>query len=214
MISRIHGTLESIEDGAAQLVVDGGLTYEVLIPAFAQARLGGSFDQPVTLHTVYLLEGSSQGSSMSPRLLGFLTAEDKRFFELFTTVKGIGPRKAMRAMTLDTGQIAGAIAERDVKLLQSLPEIGKRTAETIVAALHGKVDHFVSSAVYAADETINEAALPPARAAVREALDVLVQLGENRTQAVQWIDQVLTRQPDLDDAQQVITEVFKVKSGV
>ncbi len=213
MISRIHGVLETIEDGAAQIAVEGGLTYEVLVPAYAQARLGGSLDQPVTLHTVYLLEGTSQGASMSPRLLGFLTAEDKRFFELFTTVKGIGPRKAMRAMTLETGQIAGAIAERDVKLLQSLPEIGKRTAETIVAALHGKVDPYISGSVYAADDTSTEP-VAPGRAAVREALEVLVQLGENRTQAVQWIDQVLTRQPELDDAQQVITEVFKVKSGV
>lgn len=214
MISRIHGVLETVDHGAAQVVVDGGLTYEVLVPAYAQARLGGSLGQPTTLHTVYLLEGTAQGASMSPRLLGFLSVDDKRFFELFTTVKGIGPRKAMRAMTLDTGQIAGAIADRDVKLLQSLPEIGKRTAETIVAALHGKVDPFVSGAVYGSRDTAGDAQPAPGRAAAREALEVLVQLGENRTQAIQWIDQVLTKEPDLDDAQVVITEVFKVKGGV
>lgn len=213
MISRLHGTLEHVEDGAATIASDGALTYEVLVPAYAQARLGGSLGQPVTLHTVCILEGSGQGASMHPRLLGFLTPDDKRFFELFTTVKGIGPRKAMRAMTLATEQIAAAIADRDVKLLQSLPEIGKRTAETIVASLHGKVDRFVSEAAYGGDDR-REAASGPARGASRQALEVLMQLGENRTQAMQWIDHVLTRQPEIDDAQELITEVFKVKSGV
>jgi Holliday junction DNA helicase RuvA len=186
----------------------------VLLPAYVESRLHSEIGQPATLHTIYLLEGSAQGSSMHPRLIGFLSTDDKAFFELFTTVKGIGPRKALRAMTLETGQLAGAIAERDVKLLQSLPEIGKRTAETIIASLHGKVNRFVSGAVYSVAPEPGGAASAPGRTAAREALEVLLQLGESRTQAVQWIDQVLTRDPEIDDAQLIITEAFKVKSGV
>ena len=213
MICRITGQLEAIEGGKARLALDGGLTYEVLLPAYASARLGASIDSPVTLHTLHFLEGSSQGTSFVPRLAGFLTATDKAFFELFTTVKGIGARKALRAMTLDTAQIANAIADRDTKMLQTLPEIGKRMSETIVATLHGKVDAFVSGA--SAGESASSGKVPPpGRAASREALEVLLQLGENRTQAVAWIDQVLTRDPEIDDAQVIITEVFKVKSGV
>jgi Holliday junction DNA helicase RuvA len=212
MICRITGQLEAIENGKAHLALEGGLTYEVLLPAYASGRLGASIDSPITLHTLHYMEGSSQGTTFIPRLAGFLTETDKAFFELFTTVKGIGSRKALRAMTLDTAQIANAIADRDTKMLQTLPEIGKRMSETIVATLHGKVDQFVSGP---SGEAPTTGELPrPGRAASREALEVLLQLGENRTQAVAWIDQVLTRDPEIDDAQVIITEVFKVKSGV
>ena len=52
-------------------------------------------------------------------------------------------------MTMTTGQIAAAIVDRDVAMLQSLPEIGKRTAETIIAALHDKVDAFAGASAFA-----------------------------------------------------------------
>ena len=141
MIARIRGILEALEDGVALIGDDGsdgiGLTYEVLLPGFVVGRLGGSISQPVTLHTLHFFESLNQGATLVPRLAGFMTAEDRRFFELFTTCKGIGNRKALRAMALSTEQIASGIADRDVALLQSLPEVGRRTAETIVATLHG-----------------------------------------------------------------------------
>ena len=218
MICRIHGTLEDIYGGKARIAVEGGLTYEVLLPGFVEARLGASIGQPITLHTVHYLEGVAQGSTFTPRLAGFLSDADRHFYELFTTVKGIGPRKALRCMSLATGQIAGAIADRDLKLLQSLPEIGKRMAETIVTTLHGKVDGFVDSAVYGAqpgEPADSEAAITtgPARTIAREALDVLTQLGDNRTDAVQLIDRALAHHPDMGSTDELIAEVFRIKSG-
>lgn len=212
--------LESIADGRAQVTLEAGLTYEVLLPAYAAARLGGQLDAAATLHTIEFYESTSQGASMTPRMAGFLTIQDKAFFELFTTVKGIGPRKALRAMTLDTAAIANAIADRDVKMLQSMPEIGRRLAETIVATLHGKVDRFVSEAATggasagAASGGTAEGAVPaPRGAAAREALGVLLQLGESRTAALAWIDQVLTANPDLDDSSRIISEALRIKGS-
>ncbi|MHB1155738.1 MAG: Holliday junction branch migration protein RuvA [Phycisphaerales bacterium] len=211
MICRIHGQLESLDGSKAILQLDGGLTYEVLVPAFVAVRLAVSTGQPVTLHTVHFLEGTSQGSHFTPRLIGFLDVEQRRFYELFITVKGIGPRKALRAMSLDVAQIAGAIADRDLKLLQSLPEIGRRMAETVVATLHGKVDDFITAATYRPrkDESTTG---PSTGGAAREALAILLQLGEPRVQAVQWIDQVMLKNPDLADAQAIITECFRLKN--
>lgn len=212
MITRITGQLESIENHRAYIAPEGGLVYEVLLPTFAAVRLGGSIGQIVTLHTIHYLEGSSQGSHFVPRLAGFLTPTDRQFFELFTTVKGIGPRKALRALGLETGQVAGAIADRDVKLLQSLPEIGKRMAETIVATLHGKVDTFVSGAVYGGEPGGGTTASPRSGAA-REALEVLMQLGETRSQAVAWIDQVMAGDGEIEDSEQLIAAVLRLKAG-
>jgi len=218
MISRIHGTLESVEQGRAQVALESGLTYELLVPAFTAAQIAGRLGQHVTLHTLHFIEGSAQTGNLVPRLAGFLTPSDKAFFELFTSVKGIGPRKGLRAMSLDSAQIANAIADRDVKLLQSMPEIGRRLAETIVATLHGKVDAFVSEAAYGSSGATDEHAAPGAAAPsgrpARDALEILLQLGENRAQALQSIDEVLTRNPDLDDPQQIITEVFAARTGV
>ncbi len=201
----------------------GALVYAVLLPSYGSARLGGLLGQVVALHTLYTIESQGQGTTMFPRLLGFLRVEDRQFFELFTTCKGIGHRKALRAMTLDTAQIAAAIADRDVATLQSLPEIGRRTAETIVATLHGKVDRFLmapgsdaETADRGADSGPSQgaAANPSRRWLVRETLEVLLQLGESRVEALSWIDQALagSQQPP-DDVEQLIAEVYRVKSG-
>lgn len=217
MIAGIEGVLEDIHDGTALIrPAGGGLTYQVHLPAFAAARLGAALGSSIALSTLHFIESQGQGTTMTPRLAGFLTAQDRQFFELFTTCKGIGPRKALRAMALDVGQMAGAIADRDVALLQSLPEIGRRTAETIVATLHGKVNRFVtaqaSSSPGQADAATRTSAALDGQMA-RQALDVLLQLGESRAQAISWIDQALgDRDHEPRDVQQLITAVYRLKA--
>jgi holliday junction DNA helicase RuvA len=223
MIANITGTLVSVEDSAAYIAPGQGLTYEVLVSAYTAARLGPSIGQSVTLVTVHYIEGQIGGSTMTPRLAGFLNAQDRDFFELFTTCKGIGNRKALRAMAIASDQMAAAIADRDTHTLQSLPEIGKRTAETIIATLHGKVDAFLApastspgtSSASAAAQSGTDASPAPtgARAMSREAMEVLLQLGENRTQAATWIDQALRQGAPPKDVQDLVARVFRIKAG-
>jgi Holliday junction DNA helicase RuvA len=226
MIARITGLLESLRQGAALIRIGGeqaSLTYEVLLPAFTEARLGDAIGTPVTLHTFHFLESQGQGASLLPRLAGFLTEDDLRFYLLFTTCKGIGYKRALRAMALESATIASAISDRDVSLLQSLPEVGRRTAETIIVTLRGKVDGFLSAAAYgrsaagggAATGEGDVAALPAdSRLMAREALETLLALGENRSQAVQWIDRALS---DADqrpaNVTELISRVYRVKAG-
>ncbi|MEO1235754.1 MAG: Holliday junction branch migration protein RuvA [Planctomycetota bacterium] len=148
MIARLDGTLTEVRGDAALVDPGFGLVYEVLLPAFAATRLAASEGRAVTLHTLEFVESTAQGATMFPRLAGFLTADDKAFFELFVTCKGIGHKRALRAMVLDTATLAGAIADRDAKLIQTMPEVGKKLAETIVVTLRDKVEHFVSAAAY------------------------------------------------------------------
>jgi len=214
MIARIQGTLDAIEQDRAYVDLQHGLVYEVLLPAFAATRLATSTGQPVTLHTFEFIEATSQGSTMFPRLAGFLSAADRRFFQLFVTCKGIGHRRALRAMVLDTNTIASAIADRDAKLLQTMPEVGKKLAEGIVLNLRDKVDGFVSEAAYPAEGLANGDA-PGARVGgtlARDALEVLLQLGENRTQAVQWIDRALSNNAPTD-VQALVAEVYRLRAG-
>lgn len=200
MITSITGRLESVAEGAAVLRPGSGpFAYEVLLPAYLAERLAPRVGVDVTLTTLAYLEGQGQGTSFIPRLVGFENGSDRDFFELFTTVKGIGNRKALRAMALHPTEIARLITARDAKGLTKLPEIGKRMAETVIAELTGKVERYLGAGegmVVTGDERRSS---PTAGAgdrgpAAEEAVEVLVQLGESRSDAGAMVDRCLSRQ--------------------
>lgn len=149
MIARITGVLEELDGGAALIALDGGLAREVLVPAYLADRLSGKWGgapaigATVSLHTLEYLESLNQGASFVPRLIGFAAPLERDFFELLTSVKGLGNKRALRAMTVEPGSIARSIHERDTRALQRLPEIGPKLAELIVHELRGKVERFV-----------------------------------------------------------------------
>lgn len=217
--------LESVDDGAAMVRLPAGVCLEVLLPDFAVSRLRGTIGQPVTLHTLFYLEQQSQGTTITPRLAGFLTERDRRFFQLFITVKGVGHRKALRAMAIPVDRLAAAIADRDAATLQSLPEIGKRSAETIVVTLKEKVDPFLETlptgkspaSTRAGTATGGDAAaeesveVGPTGELARDALHVLLQLGENRVDALQRIDRVLSDEDPPKTSAEVVAAVYQTR---
>lgn len=218
MIASVTGTLTDLQGETAYIDAGYGVVYELLLPAFAAHRLAVSVGQPITLHTLHFLESNNQGATYLPRLAGFLSASDRSFYELFVTCKGIGHKRALRAMVLPTNQLALAIADRDVKLLQTMPEVGKKTAETIAVTLRDKVEQFIGApdpgpgTRDTADGTATDTPAP-ATSLQRGALEVLLQLGENRAQAVLWIDQALSREDAPDEVEAVVAEVYRIKGG-
>jgi Holliday junction DNA helicase RuvA len=207
MISRITGRLEQAEDGQALVDTGNGLAYEVLVPAGDIERLSRRVGQDVTLYTIHYVEGDPSHGSQVERLIGFLQPEDRSFFRAFTTVKGIGNRKALRALVRPIGEVAAAIQNKDAKYLVALPEIGKRTAEQIIAELHGKVERFAAAGAGAAAQ----AELPEAGA---EAVAVLVQLGERRPDAIALVQRVLAVAPELTAPEEIIQQAYRLKTGV
>jgi Holliday junction DNA helicase RuvA len=227
LITKIAGTLEGLGKDSGTVTLPGGVAVEVYLPGFAVARLGASIGSPVVLHTLLFVESTAQGATLFPRLAGFPSAGDRAFYELLTSVKGIGHRKALRVMALPSGQIAGAIADRDTALLQSLPEIGKRLAETIVVTLKDKVDGFAdgpSGATTPADaiaagseagggDPLDGPAEPRGGSVAREAIAALIALGEPRVSAVQWVDRVMSADDPPGDVAGVLQGVYRVRSG-
>ncbi len=210
MISRIEGELVRIGNGRALLRCDA-ITYELFIPAADEMRLSSDGGRTAAFHTLHYLESQSQGASFIPRLVGFSTTEDRAFFELFTTVKGLGVRKALRALQLPFTTIAAAIAARDTALLTSLPEIGKRTAETIIAELSGKVDRFITEV-----SPISAAGTEPGRVdvklgLVRDAVRVLTQLGEPPLTARMLVDRALASDASLETPEDLVAAAFRLK---
>ena len=206
MIARIAGRIEQITDTSVLIDAGNALWYEVLIPAMDVERLAKRVDRDVVLYTIHYIEGDPARGAQTPRLIGFATEEDREFFRILTKVKGLGNRKALRALARGVSEIATAIVRGDEVFLATLPEIGKRTAQQIVAELRDKVAAFaVTAAGTAAAVTL------PAPAA--EAVSVLVQLGERRGDAVALVERVLAVAPELTTTEEIIRQAYKLRGG-
>ena len=216
MIARIEGTLEDVVDGVAEVRVAEGVVYELLVPACDAGGLLMRQGRTVAFHTLHYLESQGQGSHFVPRLIGFSSREQRAFFELLTTVKGIGNRKALRAMQVSHARMAEAIAAGDAKFLSTLPEIGKRTAESTIVELKGKLDPFLADptaarrAAQVAAAAATAAAMPVGPAA--DAEEVLVALGEPRAQARAKIERVVAAAPDAKlGADEIVTRALRTR---
>ena len=207
MIASLHGELQSVADGRA-VVASGPMTLEVLVPAADEPALSTALGEVRTFHTMLYLEGDATGGNLTPRLLGFISAADRAFFQTFITVKGIGPKKALRAMTLSAGEIAAAIEDKDTKALTKLPAVGKRLAETIVAELAGKVQQHVS---FDPDRPATPTA--STRTALEEdAIGTLMALGERRAEAEKLLDRVRDGGGLPDDLDELIKAMLNVRA--
>lgn len=211
------GRVLRVEGNAAEVEVgDRGLVYEVLLPGYEASRVAGLVGQEVTLHTREHLEAIGQGTAFVPRMLGFASASDRRFFEVFTSVKGLGLKKGLRALAMPPGEVAGAIVRRDAKALQALPEIGKRLAETIVAELSGKVDAFALGDAERAglDAAAGGAAPTPAgglSGGAQQAVKALVTLGENPADAERMVRDAVQANADLTSADEILAAVYAAR---
>ncbi len=210
MISRITGRLQRLSEGEALIDLGTGLCYDVNIPACDCQRLEHLVGQEVTLHTIHYLEGDPSRGNLLPRLVGFLAEADREFFRVFTTVKGIGIRKALRALARPAGEVAAAIVAKDVRLLKSLPEIGPKMAQRLVTELQDKVSVYAGeqAAAPAGGGRMDELPEPAA-----EAVAVLVQLGERRNDAITLVERVLSVVPDAATPEAVIQAAFRLKGG-
>ncbi|MEM1012074.1 MAG: Holliday junction branch migration protein RuvA [Planctomycetota bacterium] len=210
MIARLTGLLEAVAEDRAVVTV-GPVAVDVLVPAGDVAALEAQVGTEITLQTVCYLEGDASGGNLTPRLIGFATEADKGFFNAFITVKGIGPRKALRAMAIPPAEVAAAIEAKDTKALVQLPQIGKRAAETIIAELAGKVGRFVSpDAVIAPTPATSVGSLSPDEA---DAVDALVALGERRADAETLLSRVKKRDDAPEDANRLISEMLRLRGG-
>jgi len=204
MICRLRGQLEDVGEDAAVVAV-GGLSYEVLMPRAALGELQHRAGEEVGFVTLHYLEGSAALGHLVPRIVGFLTESDRRFFGAFTKVKNVGVRKALRAMSVPVHQLAAAIERGDERFLSSLPEIGKRTASQIIAQLRGQLQSFCVPT--AASAPLAELTDPQ-----RLAVDILVQWGDRRVDAERWVKVAVEADGELSGPDEIVRAAYRVKN--
>ena len=203
MISYLEGTLlKKSEDKI--VILCQGIGYEVHLPAIVRqtynSKNAGEDGDRIKLHIFY----HQSERQPKPMLVGFNLDVEKEFFEKFIKVEAIGPIAAVKALVLPVNVIAQAIEERDVKTLERLKGIGKRTAEKIVATLNGKVGKFALVKEELIPSTIEPEDLR------RLVENVLVkQLGHKRSEALTMVDEALTKNPDISTPEELFEEVYR-----
>ena len=206
MIARIEGKLIQLDTETA-LVQVGAIAYEVMLPGYCINALADQIGADVTLCTMEYYEGTLGGGNLIPRMIGFLTLAERDFFTRFISVKGMGIKKGLRALSIPIANIAVAIESGDEKMLVSLPAIGQRMASQIVAELKGKLEIFAIGA----EPTKTQ---PTFKEFQAEALEILVAWGEKRNEAMELIQLACQKHPDITTAEALVPLVYRLKQGV
>jgi Holliday junction DNA helicase RuvA len=184
------------------LVLDvGGVGYLIYLPPVVWSALGELHPgQPLCFEVVY----TASAQQPKPTLFGFLSVEEKEFFELFSSVPRMGGRNAAKAMVLPVNVLARAIQEGNGALLTSLPGVSGTGAEKIIAALRKKVAPFAAlEHVAAAPPSDSRDELKADAVALLEVMDV------KRQEANRAVEQIIEAEPELATVQDVITEFFR-----
>lgn len=181
MIAQLSGTL--LEKNANTLIVDvGGVGYEVSIPLSTFYELG-EVGEPVTLriHT-HVREDAIQ-------LFGFRTQRERELFLHLISVSGIGPKSAVTALSgMSAEEMIAAIRTNNLVRLNSIPGVGRKTAERIVIELRDKVGKLAASAT---EEIRSEDTAARGDETFEDALSALVNLGYQRQAAEKAIKKAL-----------------------
>jgi Holliday junction DNA helicase RuvA len=133
MIGRLRGRV--LSDEVEGVVIDvHGVGYEVTVPLGTLGRAPANEAGEVTLfvHTHVREDVFS--------LFGFATDTDRLAFRVLIGVSSVGPKTAIAVLSaLPAGDLARAIAAKDVGKLMSIPGIGKKSAERLVLELRDKL---------------------------------------------------------------------------
>jgi Holliday junction DNA helicase RuvA len=172
MISSVAGTVKSTSINSVVVEV-GGIGVLVQVPV----RTAASFTtgEKINLQTYLIVREDAL------TLYGFMDIVDRDFFELLLSVTGVGPKVAQSILSnSDASLIANAVISGNLKLLESVPGLGKKGAQRLVLELKDKVVPFASVGGQKANSVSHQVE------------NALVGLGYSNKEAAQMVNQVLT----------------------
>lgn len=167
MIASLSGVVAEKSDGI--IIECAGVGYGVIVTLSDFGKLHKDAHAKLYIHE-HIKEDAHD-------LYGFTGVETKQLFELLLSVKNVGPKVALAVLDIGTPDaVRVAIANGDVKGLQTAKGVGKRAAEQIVVELRDKVGAPVGEA---AENLLSRAGINQND----EALQALVSLGYSEADA-------------------------------
>ena len=139
MIASLEGVVVAVS-GTDLVLEVGGIGYRVFAGPRTLAGLTPGTRRK--LHTHHLVREDVQA------LYGFGSTEELAFFELITTVSGVGPKVGLAIVSSrPVADLQLAILQGDDAVLTAVPGVGKRLAGRIVLELKEKVQAAGGNAV-------------------------------------------------------------------
>ncbi len=207
MIARIEGKL--VYKSTDRLIVDvNGVGYQVYVPLSTYYALPET-GEILQLRIITIVREDAFN------LFGFLTKEEQEMFEYLISVSKIGPKVGLNTLSgMSVNELKEAILQGDIDKINSIPGIGKKTAERIVLELKEKVSKIVLDT-----SSIVDSADPSGKTELEDALSALINLGYKKLTAELALKKVTSALKNNDNEDSFTVEKFiksalKILSGV
>jgi Holliday junction DNA helicase RuvA len=185
MIGKLRGVVDSSDSNAMVLDVNG-VGYNVFCSAKTLQKLPAN-GEAVTL----VIETQVREDYI--HLYGFETLQEREWFRLLITVKGIGAKVAMALLSvLRVDQLSAALASQDKAALAQANGVSTRLAERILVELKNK--HIAPS--FEASSPGQTATVLPESGLLADTVSALTNLGYGRSEAYGSVTKMLQLYPD------------------
>jgi Holliday junction DNA helicase RuvA len=132
MIATVSGVLAQREGESIVVLTDGGVGYQVTVPAGVAQRLPAPGGR-LSLHTELVVKEDGWA------LFGFDRPAERRIFQRLLGASGFGPKLALALLSaLGPERTVRSIVGRDLTALSSVGGIGRKKAERLVLELQDR----------------------------------------------------------------------------
>jgi len=181
-------------------------------PALVQIETGGvGYELQISLNTFSRIQQLESGILLTYLhiredahvLYGFFDKTEKDMFIHLISVSGVGASTArMMLSSMKPEEISRAILQGNVRQLESIKGIGKKSAERIILELRDKLGK-------SKDETLNISSLTN-NTVEQDALNALITLGIARPAAENAIKKVLSEGAGAEKIEDIIKKALKI----
>ena len=188
----------------------GDFSYKTASQVYVDIN-GVGYEVNITLNTYSAIETLAGGKLFTylqikedaHTLYGFFEKEEKDMFVLLISVSGVGAATArMMLSSLKPEEVEIAISTGNLKLIESVKGIGKKTAERLVLELKDKVGNKSGASSQSWSKVVNSIE--------KDAINALVALGIMQKQADLSVKKVLAAEPEIIKLEELIKKALKV----
>ncbi len=183
MYDFIEGKVDS-RNAATVVVLAAGVGYEMRVP------LGAVISPPGSTARLYTHLAVREDAHT---LFGFPDQATRELFRTLLKVRGVGPSMALAVLSgLSREELIQAIVSGNVKALQRIKGVGKKTADQILLDL---ADRAESLAVGASVAGVLQPVAPPSQASdnIEDATQALVSIGYKEPEARKLVEKAAAK---------------------
>ncbi len=188
--------------------LQGKFTYKSPAQVYVDVN-GVGYEVNISLNTYSHIQNMEQGKLFihlqvkedAHILFGFFDKQEKDMFVLLTGVSGVGAATArMMLSSLKPEEVGMAIVQSNIKLLESVKGIGRKTAERLVLELKDKLGK------QSLDANLS---IRLGNSLEQDALNALTALGISRSQAENSIQKIIRAEPSVLQLEELIKKALK-----